>query len=457
MPEKTRVVVIGGGVAGYTAALRAAGLGGDVTLVERSAIGGTCLNRGCIPTKALLHSAGVIATLRSSETFGVRCRGFDIDFDAVMARKRLVVERLGKGVKNLLAAGKVRVVSGTAEFVDAGTVQVIETGERISAGRFLVATGSKPAIPPIEGLDRERFWDSDDVLDMEALPKSAVIIGGGFVGVEFAQILKSLGTDVTVLEAMPGLTPGLDGEIASTLEKLLSRQGIRFVTTACVTGVVFDGESCQVTFNRQDRTENLSAQRLIVTTGRKPDVSLLAAERAGIAVEKGKILVDDRMETSVPGIYAAGDATGGILLAHAAAAEGLCAAENMMGADRRMGDGAVPCCIYTRPEVASAGLTEAKAAETFDTVVGRSHFRGNGKASVLNEFDGMVKIVAERRSGRVLGVHIIGPHATDMIAEAVLGMNLGATVKDLSRAIHPHPTLSETVMEAAQATGLRDE
>ena len=456
MAEKKRLTIIGGGVAGYPAAIRAARLGAEVTLIEREAIGGTCLNWGCIPTKALLQSAETMERIRESEVFGVRVSGFELDFQAVMKRKATVVERLTKGVRSLLAAKKIRVVTGTAEFVDSRTVRVLETDEKITSERTLIATGSKPAYPSIEGLESSAAWNSNDVLGMESVPARVVIIGGGFIGVEFAQVLKAFGSDVTILEIMPQIVPGVDREIAVTLQRLLARSGIKVMTSARVGKISAGGAQKSVLYTCEDQSEELVTDRIILTTGRKPDFSHLGIDRIGLDAVKGAIAVNDRLETSVPGICAAGDVIGGIMLAHVAMAEGDLAARNMMGADRRMDYGTVPGCVYTRPEIASVGLTEEKAKAANDIEIGRFFFRANGKAVIMNEIDGMVKIVSDRKSGHVLGVHILGPHATDLISEAVLGMRLGMTVKDLAEAIHPHPSLSEAIMEAAQATGLSE-
>jgi dihydrolipoamide dehydrogenase len=456
MAEKKRLTIIGGGVAGYPAAIRAARLGAEVTLIEREAIGGTCLNWGCIPTKALLQSAETMERIRESEVFGVRVSGFELDFQAVMKRKAAVVERLTKGVRSLLAAKKIRVVNGTAEFVDSRTVRVLETDEKITSERILIATGSKPAYPSIEGLESSGAWNSNDVLGMESAPTRVVIIGGGFIGVEFAQVLKAFGSDVTILEIMPQIVPGVDREIAVTLQRLLARSGIKVMTSARVGKISAGGAQKSVLYTCEDQSEELVTDRIILTTGRKPDFSHLGVDRIGLDAAKGAIAVNDRLETSVPGICAAGDVIGGIMLAHVAMAEGDLAARNMMGADLRMDYGTVPGCVYTRPEIASVGLTEEKAKAANDIEIGRFFFRANGKAVIMNEIDGMVKIVSDRKSGHVLGVHILGPHATDLISEAVLGMRLGMTVKDLAEAIHPHPSLSEAIMEAAQATGLSE-
>jgi dihydrolipoamide dehydrogenase len=449
MAEGTRIVIIGGGVAGYPAAIRASHMGADVTLIERDALGGTCLNWGCVPTKALLQVASVVRTVKSADLFGIRCHGYEVDFGAVMNRKDAVVSRLTRGVGALLKARKINVVQGTASFVDSKTVQVNETGENIRADAILIATGSKPCRIPVEGINGPDVMDSNQVLSMTSLPTSVVVIGGGVIGVEFAQFLAAMGTRVTILELTPGLVPGVDRELASLLEKRTIMSGIEIVTGAAVRGIVRTGKENVVTYTVGDKTATASADKVILTVGRRPDFSLIDVDRVGVRHENGAIIVDEHMQTNVPGIYAAGDVVGGIMLAHLASAEGECAVANALGRQSAMSYRAVPSCIYTSPEVASVGLTEEQARQTRDVRVGRFPFRANGKAVVLNELEGMAKIVSDGTSGEVLGVHIIGPHATDLIAEAVLGIRKGMTAADFAHTIHPHPTLSEVIMEAA--------
>ena len=451
MADKTRITIIGGGVGGYPAAIRAARMGAEVTLIEKDALGGTCLNWGCIPTKALLQSATVARTMKESEVFGIRCKGYEVDFGAVMARKNTVVAQLTRGVGALLKAKKVKVIQGTASFIDPKTVQVGETGEKIQGDKILIASGSKPGRIPIEGIDGPDVMDSNQVLSMKALPKSVVVIGGGVIGVEFAQFLIGMGTEVTIIEMLPGLIPGVDKEIATVLQKQIAAAGVKIVTGAAVKGIAHKKTENTVTYSIGDKTETVTAEKVFLTVGRKPDFSLLNIDKVGIKHERGAIVVNECMETNVPGIYAAGDVVGGIMLAHLASAEGECAVRNALGHKEVMSYKAVPACIYTSPEVACVGLSEEQARERGEILIGRFPFRGNGKALVLNEVEGMVKVISDKKFGEVLGVHIIGPHATDLIAEAVLGMTLEMTAEDLAGAIHPHPTVSEAIMEAAMA------
>ena len=451
MANKTRITIIGGGVGGYPAAIRAARMGAEVTLIEKGELGGTCLNRGCIPAKALLQSANVIHTMEESEIFGIKCKGYEIDFTAIMNRKNKIVSQLTRGVQALLSARKVKIVTGTASFVDSRTIQIGETGEKVKGDNIIIATGSKPGSIPIEGISGSDVMDSDRVLDMQTLPKSVVIIGGGVIGVEFAQFLNAMGTMVTILEIMPNLIPGLDREIALVLEKIISKSGIKVITNAAVKSIANKKIENEVTYTLGDSTQAVCAEKVLLTVGRKADFSALNVDKVGIKHEKGFIDVDSFMETNIPGIYAAGDVIGGLMLAHLASAEGECAVKNSLGHKEAMSYGAVPACIYTSPGVASVGLSEEQAKESHEIRIGRFPLRGNGKALILNEVEGMVKIISDKKYGEVLGVHIIGPHATDLIAEAVLGINMEMTIEDLANAIHPHPTVSEAIMEAAMS------
>ena len=451
MSSKTKITIIGGGVGGYPAAIKAARLGAEVTLIEKDQLGGVCLNRGCIPTKSLLQSGEVIRTIKEAGRFGIQCGDYSIDFGAVMSRKNMVVQQLCQGVEKLLLAKKIRIVKGTAELLDPSTIQILESNEKIKSDKIIIATGSKPRKLTLDGLDAPGILDSDTFLDIGHLPKSAVIVGGGYIGVEFAQILHHIGVDVTILEILDSLVAGSDKEIAAALEQSIRGQGIKVFTKVKVKKASGVKSKKKVTFEEAGKEKTIQTDMVIVSVGRSPDLSNLKVDRLGLANKNNFLVVNDRMETNVPGIYAAGDVTGGIMLAHVATAEGECAARNAMGHNDRMSYKAIPACIYTSPEVSSVGMTEEKAREKFDVQVARFPFHGCGKALVLDQTFGMVKIVSEKKYGEVLGVHIIGPHATDMIAEAVLGISMEMSVDELARAVHPHPTLSETLMEAAMS------
>ena len=450
MADKRKITVIGGGVGGYTAAIKAARLGADVLLIERDLLGGTCLNRGCIPTKALLQAAEVVQTIREAPLFGIRCDNYSIDFTAVAKRKDAVVKQLREGVATLLKRRRIKIVSGTACFKDSSTVEIKETGEKIKSDNIIVTSGSQPGRISFEGSDGPEVLDSDQVLELTKLPQSLVIIGGGVVGVEFAQIFKRLGADVTLLEITQTLIPGADRDIAQALEKSISDAGIKVITQAAVKKISRQRGQSKVTFEHADKLKSVSAKKVILAVGRKPDTAGLGLDRIGLGHQNGALTVNDRMQTNIPHIYGAGDAVGGLMLAHKAMAEGEFAAAGIMGAKSAVKPKEIPSCIYTSPEVASVGMTEAQAAQFHDIQAVRYPFAACAKALLMNRTFGMVKIVAEKKFGQVLGVHIIGPHATDMIAEAVLGMSLEMTVDELAQAVHPHPTLSEAVMEAGQ-------
>lgn len=451
MTGNNEIIIIGGGVAGYPAAIKVARMGASVTLVEKEKLGGVCLNKGCIPTKTLLQSAAVVQTIKDANLFGIQCEGFVVDFARVMRRKKDVVSRLTQGVQMLLAAKKVKVIKGTAVFIDTGKIKILETGEILAGRNILIATGSKPGSLPIKGLDLPEVLNSDQVLELEQLPESVIIIGGGVIGVEFAQFFRAMGASVSIVEMQPNIVPGIDLEIAKLLERKMKQLGVQVITQATVQSVEKSENQVVVKYRVRDKEEHVKAEKVILTVGRKPDFSALNIEKAGIRHEKGAILVDSGMRTNVPGIYAAGDVIGGIMLAHVASAEGECAVANALGHNETMDYKAIPACIYTKPEVASVGLSEEEARKKHINIqVGKFPLGANGKAVVLNETDGLVKIISEPEYGEILGVHILGPHATDMIAEAVLGMNMEMTAEMLAGTIHPHPTVSEALMEAAQ-------
>jgi len=447
-----RVIVIGGGIGGYVAAIRASQLGGQVTLVEKDTLGGTCLNRGCIPTKSLLYSASVLWQMKKAAVFGISVQGASLDFKAASRHKQDVVDELVGGVSILMKKNRITVISGTGSLVGPRKVKVTGDNEmQIETDKIIIATGSEPSPPPIDTVENEGVITSHEALTLQQLPESIIIIGAGVVGLEFAQIFHRMNAKVTVIEMMPQVLPGEDTEVARILEETLRTEGIDIFTNAEVKDVRADDHRQEtVSFIANNAKRDLSAEKVLMAVGRRPCTRGLGVEKLGIASQKGGILVNERMEATVPGIYAIGDVVGGVMLAHVAIAEGKCAAQNAMGIESKMNYQAIPRCIYTSPEVAAVGLTETEARTEYDNVkVGRFPFRANGKALVLDEQCGMVKMIAEGRYGQVLGVEIIGPQATEMIAESVLGIQLEATVNDFVSAVHAHPTLSETVVEAA--------
>ncbi len=448
----TRIVVIGGGPGGYVAALRASQLGAQVTLVEEGSLGGVCLNVGCIPTKALLRSAEVFHMVSEAAHFGVRVGKPEVDWPAVQARKAKVVKRLTGGVRVLLKRAGVQVVQGRGCL--AGPTQVTVAGpdgeQSLSAERVIVATGSSPMQLPIPGADLPGVLDSTGALALEALPASMLIVGGGAVGLEFATLFATLGVEVTVVEMLPRLAPLADADIGDALRKALTAQGVKVHLDTRITGIE-KGQGGLVAHLQGPAGEVSSeAEKVLLAAGRRANVADLGLEAAGVAFDRRGIQVDERMATNVPGVYAIGDVVGGTMLAHVAMHQGEVAAENAMGQEARMRYNAVPSCIFSRPEAASVGLTEEAAREQgHDVRVGRFPFGANGKAIAAGESDGFVKIVAEGRYGAVLGLHIVGPHASDLILEGGLGLTLESTLDEIAATIHAHPTLGEALAEAS--------
>jgi len=440
------VVVIGGGPGGYPAAIRVAQLGGKVTIIEKDEFGGTCLNRGCIPTKSLLQSAGVYHLAKESKIFGVNVSGASVDFPAVMARKNTVVKQLVGGLGGILKSHGMKIIKGSAEIVDATTVKVQETGETIKADKIIIATGSVPSKVPIPGVELPGVINSDGALSLDKLPKSILIIGGGVIGMEFAQVMKRMDVEVTVVEMMPHILPTDDAEIANAFAGMIQKEGIEIHTSTSVSKIEDKGGKKLVSFGDKQKEVDL----VLVAVGRSPYTEGLGLDKAGVAMERGFVKVNEYLETSVPGIYAIGDVIGNYMLAHVATAEGETAAMNVLGKKHKMSYRSVPRAVYTNPEVASVGMTEKEAKEKCgDIQIGRFPFVGCGKALVINETGGLVKIIADKKYGEVLGVAILGPHATDLINEAALAIQMEATFEEMAHTIHAHPTIAESIMEAA--------
>ena len=450
--KQGNVVVVGGGPAGYVAAIRASQLDGKVILIEKDSLGGTCLNRGCVPTKALLHSVGVLESARKGKGCGVDVGDIIIDFAKMMSHKDTVVKTLVSGVQYLMKSNAIEVIKGTGRLISPTEVEV-DSGQKesVRGDRIILTPGSIPSVVPIPGVDGSGVITSDDALRLTEIPQSLLVIGGGAIGVEFATIFAKLGTEVTIVEMLPQIIPTEDLELAKSLKGVLEREGIKIFTGAQVGRIEDDSEGDKlVTVNTGEGEQKLTAELVLVAVGRKPSLEGLGLEGVGIKTERGSIIVNDRMETGVPGIYAAGDAVGGILLAHVASAEGEVAAENALGKDSVMDYRVVPRCIYTMPEIAAVGLTESQAKEEgLDLKVGRFPFSANSKALISGQRDGFVKVLSDAGSGEIYGVHIFGPRATELISEATLAMGMEATVAEISSTIHAHPTLSEAVREAA--------
>ena len=462
--EERELVIVGAGPGGYVAAIRAAQLGIPCTLVERGEVGGTCLNRGCIPTKSVLHSAEVYAQALDAARFGVRVEGASVDFAGVRDRAREVVEQIRGGVESLLEANGVELVRGTAA-VAPGPRVVVRTAEgeerAFSARDVVIAAGSRPALPPIPGLDGPGVLTSDDLLrDVPALSR-LVVIGGGVIGVEFASAYADFGAEVTVLEALPRLLPALDRELGQSLALALKKRGCSVLPNARVLSVepltasedaAASAPGVKVSYELKGAVHEVEADAVLVATGRACDVPALCADGLELACDRGRISVDGRFRTSVPHVYAIGDiAAGGVQLAHAASAAGIAAVSDIAGVACDTVLSCVPSCVYTNPEIASVGLSEAEAKEAgFDVVVGKYLTTGNGKTVVAGMDRGFVKVVADAE-GRLLGAQLLCGRATDIVGELALGVAQGLTVGQLSSVIRAHPTFEEGVGEALEA------
>ncbi|OGV46986.1 MAG: dihydrolipoyl dehydrogenase [Lentisphaerae bacterium GWF2_44_16] len=444
--------VIGAGPGGYVAAIRGTQRGLKTVIIEKKHLGGTCLNTGCIPTKTLIAGTEVLHKARNAGDFGVKISGkIEADWDKMLSRKDSVVEKLRGGIGGLLKNAGVTVINGMASFVDKKTVSVkTEKGENqsISAKNFIIASGSESLVPGFIPKS-ERVLTSTELLSIQKIPESLLILGGGVIGCEFACLFAELGTKVTVVEMLPRILPVLDSEISRTLAQYMKKSGINILTGTPMQDIKAGAKSV----SGKVGPDELSAEYLLVSIGRKPLTEGLNLEAAGVKTnERGWIPVDSKCKTNVPSIYAIGDIAGKIWLAHLASAMGLCAAENAAGNKSEFSYDLVPGCIFTTPEIGVIGLSEDECKEKgINYHVGKFPFAALGKAMAINETSGFCKIIADAATDQVLGVHIIGPHATDLVSEAVPAMSLEITAKELGKAIHAHPTLGEAMMEAAHA------
>jgi dihydrolipoamide dehydrogenase len=450
------VVVLGGGPGGYAAALYGASAGLGIAMVEEARVGGTCLHRGCIPAKELLQTAEVLRTVRTAKEFGVDAGQPSLDLATSMARKQQVVDRLTKGLEGLLKGRKVTVVPGTGTIVDAARhhVRVTEgdTVTELTGDALIVATGSLPRSIPGFDFDGERILSSDHVLTMDHVPGRVAIIGGGAIGCEFASYLADVGSEVTVLEALPSILPGVDPQVADVVARAFKKRRITVETGVTVTGVD-RGSALALHAHRGDEQGDLEVDAIVLSVGRRARSEGIGLEGSGVEVdERGYVRVDDHLRTTVPGVYAVGDVVATPALAHVGFAEAILAIRTILGEDvPAIAYDRVPWGIYCHPEVAFSGLTEQAARDAgYDVVTSVHRFVGNGRALIIGEPDGMVKIVAER-DGPILGVHVAGPWATELIAEGYLAVNWEATPADVGALIHPHPTLSELFGESVLA------
>lgn len=445
------IAIIGAGPGGYVAAIRGAQMGARVLLIEKSELGGNCLNRGCIPTKSFLSDIKVLRKIKSSDVF-INGPRVSIDLKKMVSRKNRVVETMKRGISLLLESQGITFMSGVGRFLDLKTVEVCSnTKPKIyKANNVIIAVGSQVASIPTVNIDGQTILSSDEALELKEIPPNILIIGGGVIGVEFATIFHGLGSKVTVLEMLPQIISTEDEEIIKGLRILLEKEGIKILTQAKVLHASPKKGNVEVTIERGGKKEKVNGEKVLMAVGRVPNTKDLNIESIGVQMAGKFIKVNSRMETNVDGVYAIGDVIGRMMLAHAASAEGIVAVENIMGKVKEINYQTIPNCIYTFPEVASVGLKETEAKKKgYDIQVGKFPYLNSGKALAEGESEGFVKIIAEKELGQILGVHILGEHATDIIGECLLAMQAEASVEDLGEVVKGHPTFSETIMEAA--------
>ena len=462
-----KIIIIGAGPGGYETALLAAKRGVEVVLIESGPVGGTCLNEGCIPTKAFCKNAEVLDGLKEAEAFGVTGLSYDFDFKAVTARKNAVVEQLRGGVEGLLGHKNITLVRGKASFKDAHTISVmsseVETShQEYSADYIIIATGSVSASLPIPGADLPGILTSREILDIEEVPRRLCVIGGGVIGLEFASIFRSFGSEVTVVEYCKDILPRFDTDLAKRLKQSLGKKGIEINTQAQVTSISENDGVYSVSFTRKGKEENVIADKVLMAVGRKANVDSLNLADVGIEFTPRGIVVNDVMQTNIPHIYAVGDINGRMMLAHAATFQGIVALDHIMGIENEIDLSVMPAAVFTSPEAASVGKTEDECKEAGIPVKClKAFFRANGKAVTMGETDGFCKIVvaAETKegedspyeAGRVLGCHLYGPHASDIVQEACALITRKATLEEFQSIIHTHPTLTEVLQSAVHS------
>ena len=450
--EEFDVIFLGAGSAGYVGAIRAADLGKSVCIIENREIGGTCLNRGCIPTKAILKASEVYAQAKESKVFGIDSINTSFDIEGIQKWKDSVVVKLVSGVEYLLKSRKIVTKMGFGKIADRGVIEIETTdGNEIVKGRdIVIATGSEPAIIPAFKIDHKNVLTSDDALNLKTLPKDILIVGAGAIGIEFGSFWTSFGVNVTIVEMLPQVVPTLkDRKVAATVQRILSKKGIIVKTGVKIENIeVKDGK----VYSTLGSGEIIETEKVLVSIGRKLNSDNIGLEAIGIQTEKSRIIVDEYLRTNVEHFYAAGDIVGGLLLAHKAQKEGEVVAEIIAGNGTKMDYRVVPWAIFSSPEIATVGLTEEEAKENgIGTIAGEFPFVANGKAVSMNAMEGFVKVVAKSDTKEIIGAQIIGPDASIIISELALAIKMNLTIKDVGNTIHAHPTLAEATMEAAKA------
>ncbi|MAW95567.1 MULTISPECIES: dihydrolipoyl dehydrogenase [unclassified Leeuwenhoekiella] len=449
--SKYDIIVLGSGPGGYVTAIRASQLGFKTAIVEKESLGGVCLNWGCIPTKALLKSAQVFEYLKHAEDYGLKVEGADKDFDAVVKRSRNVAEGMSKGVQFLMKKNKIDVIDGFGKLKPGKKIEV--DGKEYSADNIIIATGARSRELPSLPQDGEKIIGYRKAMTLDKQPKSMIVVGSGAIGCEFGSFYNSMGTDVTIVEYMPNIVPVEDEEVSKQFERSLKKAGIKIMTNASVESVDTSGDGVVATVKTKKGEEKLEADIVLSAVGIKTNIEGIGLEDVGIITDKDKVIVNDWYQTNMPGYYAIGDITPGPALAHVASAEGIICVEKIAGMHvEKLDYGNIPGCTYASPEIASVGMTEKQAKEAgYELKIGKFPFSASGKASASGNKDGFVKVIFDAKYGEWLGCHMIGAGVTDMIAEAVLGRKLETTGHEVLKAVHPHPTMSEAVMEAVAA------
>jgi dihydrolipoamide dehydrogenase len=446
------LVVIGGGPGGYEAAIRAAQLGMKVCVVEKDKMGGTCTNRGCIPTKALYRHAEILNILHNIDEFGIKVSSYDMDVAVMQERKNKVVDQLRQGIEGLMKANDIQVIKGTGDITDSNTVHVKEENGQesvLKTKNIIIATGSVPAVPPFPGADAEGIFSSEDILNFTKVPEDLTIIGGGVIGMEFAGIFNAMGTKVTVVEFLPNILAQVDTDLTKRLLPMLKKKNMSINTSTKVVSIEKQEDRFVVNCEGKKGPVSFKSEAVLISTGRKPSIDQKRCEELGIEFTRQGIVVDENYETTLKGVYAIGDVNGKWMLAHAASHQGIQVAEHLAG----MGHGelgkVIPGCIFIFPEISIAGVSEEEAkAKGIDYVTAKFMFGANGKALALGEPDGLVKVIANKADMTLIGVHIMGPHASDLIHEGVLAIEKKLMVSDMAHIVHAHPTLSESFAEA---------
>lgn len=450
--NKTDIIIIGSGPGGYRAAAHAASHGKTVTIIERDAAGGTCLNRGCIPTKSFCRNAEIIDTLREANEFGLADMSYRFDFSKVLERKNAIVEQLRSGVETLLSADGITLVRGAASLRDKHTVVV--GNEEYTADNIIIATGSKPKMPPIEGINLDGVVSSTELLDIASVPRRLCIVGAGVIGMEFASVFSSFGSEVTVVEFLKESLPTLDSDVAKRLRQTIAKRGVTFHLQSAVSSIKESHDEAgarqlTVNFEKKGKPQSIDADIVLVATGRAACTDGLNLDAVGVETERGMIVTDDNFRTLVNNIYAIGDVNGRCMLAHAATFQGLHVVNKLLGKQDNIRHDIMPSAIFTHPEAASVGLSEDQCeAQNIEYVCRKGFLRANGKALAMGETDGMIKLITDKE-GRILGCHAFGAHTSDMVQEVAALMNQDATVAQLSDIIHIHPTLSEALHDIA--------